>query len=1854
MHRRSMAFAVAILLVVSQVAVATARSVPRPAAAPPEPAAAVEKGLLDKLAKGELTTFVVEFAATADTAPAKKIKDFEKRGRYVLDKLVVTAAASQKEAKAVVKATKGARGTSYWLTNVLVVEGDAKLAAKLAKLEGVSAVRAPKVFPLVKPVKTAAAILAAAGDPEWGVAKINAPDAWADGILGQGIVVANVDTGVDYLHPALVNQYRGSNGDGTFSHDYSWWDPTSVCGDEPCDNVGHGTHTMGTMVGGDGPGPFSPDTGVAPGAQWIAAKGCEDLWCSEESLLSSGQFVLAPTDLAGANPDPAKRPDIVNNSWGGWPGDPFYQEVVQSWRAAGIIPVFSAGNDGDACGTGGSPGDYPESFSVGATDIDDQIAWFSSRGPSPFEGKAWNPDVAAPGVNVVSSVPGGGYEAYDGTSMAAPHTAGEIALVLSARPALIGDFEGVASAVRATALDRIDEQCGAAPGGDPNNVYGDGRIDAAAAVALVKTGGTLAGTVTSTDAGAPIAGAMVEADNGSRAFRTTTATDGTYSIFLAAGDYGVDARAFGYFGATAGSVTIATDAITVQDFALDPLPRFAVTGTVTAAEDGSPLADVTVRALGVPVAPVTTAADGTYTLNLPIGAYTLRYSAGGCTETATVDVESDGPDVVVDQALFRKLDNFGHGCRAIPLDWVDATGQTALWGDEIAGRLQLPFAFDFYGTPYERAWLSDNGYLNFLGPDLYNGYPTEIPSIAVPNAAVYPLWQDLYLDEQSQVDYELVGAAPDRTFVIEHSGVRSWGTSGRIAFEVKLHENGEIDLLYGAANPANPGDGRNALVGIEDATGTDALQIAFMEPAVSAGSAYRIEKVPSGLLRGTVTDANDGLPIAGAQVSAVPGGRTVRTAADGTYALRLRPGTYAVTITASLYQPATTTVVMTVDGEETFDAALSAGLGSVAPEAIAATVDYGTTTTTQITLANGGTAPLGWEAKERDLGAVLPDLPEPEVTVHRTPGWTRPAVPKTFPVTATEPPIPGDLLPIIEDPAGDAQGSVDVTTVRGGSDGRETASLALEFTPGTPMSEVTGYVFLDTDQDRATGEPPEWWSGLPSQDIGMEYVADLFGLGDPEPVVYIVDLRTYEIVAAVPAVIDGQAVAFTMPLEALGNDDGYIDVAMVLGNWNGPTDWAPDAGHGTITPFVDLPWLVTAPSSGVVATGGEQAIDVVLGGESLEPGEYHGLLVLLTDGPKSRQLSVPVDLTVTLPAAFGAARGTAAIAHSGMPLAGVAVTVAAEWQGAPLALTATTDGDGAWRVVGPEGTWPATFELDGYLPATRDVVIAKGVTTPGQDAELHRIQAHASLDPAEATFVLTPDRTTTRTLTLANPEGHVPLTFTINEINLGGGMAAAERAPAPLADPNARTTKGGGRTAPTAAKGITADGDILASWPTGIFPWGVGYTGNVLISDPEALIDVTFTPEGERLADFATPWAGAWPADMAYDAGRGLVWQVNVGGDNGIYGLDPADGSVEMTITGSPWTGTSQRGLAYDPVGDEFYVGGWNEGIIYRVAGPSHPTPGETLGQCSPPDPSISGLAWNHAFGLLWQATNSESDTIWLVDPVSCEALRAIPHPGGGDYGGAGIELDADGNLWTVSMNTGMAYLVESGLPIFTDVPWLSVTPTEGTVAPDETASLELRADTTGMEPGVYRAIVAVGTSDPDNRLIQVPVVLVVPAFQQGVNAGGAAYVNGNGDGFAADRAYDGGPFGFVGASSTRSTRRVIAGTPDDPLYQDLRIGMTAYRFAVPEGRYRIDLGFAEIVARKAGARVFSVTVEGQPFLVNLDVFGEVGRDAALDRWLEVDVGDGVLDVGFTAQRGDAPIVNAILVTEVPPGAPGG
>ena len=1793
--------------------------------------APIASGLLAKLQTGETDRFVVEFKAKPDLSKAKDIKGFKARGRFVMDALV-SASAAQADALALVRSTRGARAESFWLRNTLIVSGDDKLAERLARLPGVAEVRAERVFPLIKPVETRAIeVLDAA--PEWGVAKIGADAVWAEGILGSGIVIANVDTGVEYDHEALVNQYRGNTAAG-FDHNYSWWDPTGICGDTPCDNAGHGTHTMGTMVGGDGPGPFTPDIGVAPGARWIAAKGCEDLFCSEGALLSAGQFILAPTDLNGENADPGKRPDIVNNSWGSGPGDPFYADVVSAWRASGIIPVFSAGNAGPQCGSAGSPGDFLESFSVGATDIDDVIADFSSRGPSVF-GKI-SPDVSAPGVAVSSSVPGGGYAEFDGTSMAAPHVAGTLALMLSAEPSLIGQFDAATAALRDTALDILDDQCGGEEDGDPNNVYGDGRIDAQAAVALVATGGTLAGTVTDADTADPIGGATVSATNELRTFRTTTAADGTFELFLGAGSYAVTAEAFGYAMSLAEGVTIETDVTTTQDFALVALPRHDVTGVVTAASDGAPIENATVTAIGTPVPPAVTNSNGVYTLTLPEGSYSLRTSAGGCTDFGFAEVDVFA-DVTADFVIARKLDAFGHGCAPIGFDWVDATTQTALYGEDFVGRLRLPFEFSFYGEAYSQVFISDNGYLNFLTPDQFNPFPVVIPNDDPPNAAIYALWQDMRIDEVGAIEYTTVGTEPNRAFVIEYSEVKA-GSSQR-AFEIKLWENGDIDLVYDHA-----GTGANAGIGIENADGTDAFQFSYLTDILANDSAYRITEVPTGLVTGTVTDANDGLPIEGATIEAIGSGRLTETDENGAYQLRLLPGSYTLSISSPGYTTHEEPFGLSVDEELVIDAALGAPIGSVEPTELSASVPLGSSTDLTVTLTNTGSGPLEWTARERATGHQPPELPAIEGAPKRFPTWARGTRPAGVPLAETSA-IPSDQLSeVISDPEGDASG-VDLVSVRAGSD---SAEMTMELVYATGADEGVGFVFLDVDQDPSTGLPAEAFNGLPSQDIGMEYFVDLFFTHDPDPIVFIVDAITFDVVAETTARVDGDTIAFDVPLDAIGGDDGFINTALVTGDFFQPTDWAPDEGHGVIEPFTDAPWVSESPDSGVIPAGESAEVTVTLGGPDVEAGTYEGRLVFVTNDPKSGALTVDLNLEVTLPETFGAASGTISEVHSGEPLPAT-VLIEAEHEGSPHPVEVTAAADGTWTAIGPEGTWPATISLDGYLPESGTVTIVAGGTSGGQDFALHREQPHATLDGGPFTFVLPEGRTADGTLVLANTEGHLPLEFTVGEIDL-------------TPPPSEPAPEGEGefveRADATTAGRANLEGSVARP---SMFRW----TPDAETSDLSVLVyaDDPVHPAPDTLVDQALQRLG-----IAYTA--------HYDADFGGFESSLESGTWDLVIFANdnwgPDSSTLDALLAYVEGGGKLIAHSWVMGELadhplWAAMGASH-----VSDDIEPPDPVFWWQPSHPAF-LLPQSVPelTELDAIGFlvygqhVDASSGQAIAGYTSPGPDDGEGAMVigperttvfrgfidahnsaDRDEDGLLDGSELWENLVTGIQFGF--LSDAPWLSVEPESGTVDPDESADLTVTVDSTGLEVGVYEAMAVVQTNDPDNAAMQVPVTLIVSAYQQGVDAGGSGHETADGVVYASDQAYVAGSFGYAGGQK-RSTRGAIAGTDEDGLYRTLRIDMTAYRFDVPvEGTYRVDLHFADFIANKAGARIFSVRIEGTTVLSGLDLVGEAGTSTAFDRTFDAAVSDGRLDIEFVAQRGDKPILNGVLVTHRP------
>ena len=389
-----------------------------------------------------------------------------------------TAAASQARVRAELDRL-GVRYRPYWIVNAFAVEGGRAAVEALARLPEVASIETDRGFD----AQTAATVVAAPArraaptGVEWNIARVGAPQLWAIGVTGQGIVYANADSGVTWNHPALKPHYRGWDGT-TVTHDYNWWDAvhadidgngTNPCGfnsQAPCDDDtanSHGTHTMGTAVGDDGAG---NQIGVAPGAKWIACHNQDQGTGRPSSYIECFQFFLAPTDLQGHNPNPDRRPNVVGNSYACPPNELCSEDVLQpamdAMRAAGIFMSVSAGNEGPSCSTVAEPpAPYDSSVSVGATDGLDVIARFSSRGPVTADGSGrMKPDLVAPGVSVRSSE-AGGYGVLSGTSMASPHVGGAVALLWSAFPNLRGNVDATERLLEETARPLTSAQgCG--------------------------------------------------------------------------------------------------------------------------------------------------------------------------------------------------------------------------------------------------------------------------------------------------------------------------------------------------------------------------------------------------------------------------------------------------------------------------------------------------------------------------------------------------------------------------------------------------------------------------------------------------------------------------------------------------------------------------------------------------------------------------------------------------------------------------------------------------------------------------------------------------------------------------------------------------------------------------------------------------------------------------------------------------------------------------------------------------------------------------------------------------------------------------------------------------------------------------------------------------------------------------------------------------------------------------------------------------------------------------------------------------------------------------------------------------
>ena len=414
----------------------------------------------------------------AELSSIRQIPDIDERRSTAYQMLVQVANESQAGLRSTFD-NFGVDYTPYYLVNALEVRGGTLVRLYLSTRPEVDRViPSPRLRPVGSDEAFASGLDQFQSAPtgvQWNVGMIGADRVWEEfGVRGEGIVIGQSDSGADVNHPALNDTYRGN----TSGDDYNWFDPWNGR-PSPYDEGGHGTHTLGTIVGQNG-------IGIAPGATWFACANLNRNLANPALYLDCMQFMLAPFPQDGdpfRDGDPTLAADVLNNSWG-CPElegcDPnALLAAANHLRDAGIFVVVSAGNDGPNCSTVNAPLSlYDSVFSVGAIDQSGSVAFFSSRGPVTADGSSrMKPDLAAPGVDIYSSLPAGAYGYNSGTSMAGPHVAGAVALLWSADPSLVGDIDRTEQLLIQAADPYAGSRNGCFEGTTPNAAYGYGILD---------------------------------------------------------------------------------------------------------------------------------------------------------------------------------------------------------------------------------------------------------------------------------------------------------------------------------------------------------------------------------------------------------------------------------------------------------------------------------------------------------------------------------------------------------------------------------------------------------------------------------------------------------------------------------------------------------------------------------------------------------------------------------------------------------------------------------------------------------------------------------------------------------------------------------------------------------------------------------------------------------------------------------------------------------------------------------------------------------------------------------------------------------------------------------------------------------------------------------------------------------------------------------------------------------------------------------------------------------------------------------------------------------------------------------
>ncbi len=499
-------------------------------------------------AEGGRQGFIIILSEQADLSDAYSIPDLGARRRLVYARLLATAQRTQAPLLRKLWA-QGVRVRRFYVVNAIYVEEGtpALLKALAARSDVARLIANPSISIKAPSPRGLAPQEITAVEPN--IAQIGAPQVWAMGYRGQGIVIGGQDTGYAWEHSALKEHYRGWEGSQA-THDYNWHDAIHTANDdcpadspEPCDDYGHGTHTMGIAVGDDG---GTNQIGVAPEARWIGCRNMDDGVGTPARYLECFEFFLAPYPIGGTPTDgkPELAPDVTVNSWTCPPDEGCdvntLQAAVEAERAAGIFTVAAAGNSGSDCSTiSDPPALYADVFTIGAVSSNDTLAFFSSRGPVTRDDSGRRkPDLTAPGVSIRSAYPPNSYAAMSGTSMATPHVAGATALLWSAAPYLRAHLTATTYVLTATAIPISSTECSS--DGVPNNLYGWGRLDVHHAVTMaLASRGIITGLLRDAETGDPLAGRLVLARSQSigEIWSAESSAEGRFTLTVLAAPY---------------------------------------------------------------------------------------------------------------------------------------------------------------------------------------------------------------------------------------------------------------------------------------------------------------------------------------------------------------------------------------------------------------------------------------------------------------------------------------------------------------------------------------------------------------------------------------------------------------------------------------------------------------------------------------------------------------------------------------------------------------------------------------------------------------------------------------------------------------------------------------------------------------------------------------------------------------------------------------------------------------------------------------------------------------------------------------------------------------------------------------------------------------------------------------------------------------------------------------------------------------------------------------------------------------------------------------------------------------------